>query len=242
MNALWYFGERAGRDTATAPAPSGVQSNCSGAALEAALAAKGLPVPKTARAASSGDAGEAAAKVGFPAAIKIISPEASHKTEVGGVALNISDETAAIAAAEGMAKKLRSIDPNARIDGFLAQEMVSGIELLVGARDDDQYGPMLIVGAGGVMVELVKDVALRLLPTSEDDIRNMLSELRVSSMLDGFRGSGPADTDALIAGIKGLSEFILDHRTWLADIEINPLMVRPKGKGVCAVDIRTVAR
>ena len=120
--------------------------------------------------------------------------------------------------------------------------MVSGIELLVGARDDDQYGPMLIVGAGGVMVELIKDVALRLLPVSEDDIRNMLSELRVSSMLDGFRGSGPADTDALIAGIKGLSEFFLDHRTWLADIEINPLMVRPKGKGVCAVDIRTVER
>jgi acyl-CoA synthetase (NDP forming) len=242
MNALWYFGERAGRETATAPAPSGTQSNCSGEALEAALAAKGLPVPKTARATNSSDAGEAATKVGFPAAIKIISPEASHKTEVGGVALNISDETAAIAAAEGMAKKLHAIDSKASIDGFLAQEMVSGVELLVGARDDDQYGPMLIVGAGGVMVELIKDVALRLLPASEDDIRNMLSELRVSSMLDGFRGIGPADTDALIAGIKGLSEFFLDHRTWLADIEINPLMVRPKGKGVCAVDIRTVER
>ena len=119
MNALWYFGERAGRETATAPAPSGTQSNCSGEALEVALAAKGLPAPKDSRVrANSSEAGEAATKVGFPAAIKIISPEASHKTEVGGVALNISDETAAVAAAEGMAKKLHAIDSNANIEGF----------------------------------------------------------------------------------------------------------------------------
>ncbi len=242
MNALWFFGERAGRDTPEIPTPAGAQANCDGEALETALAARGLPAPKTARAANSDKAGDAAATVGFPAALKIISPEAGHKTEIGGVALNIADETAAVAAAEGMAKKLHAIDPKAHIDGFLAQEMVSGVELLVGARDDPQYGPMLIVGAGGVMVELVKDIALRLLPASEDDIHNMLGDLRVSALLDGFRGSGPADKEALIAGIKGLSDFFLDHRTWLADIEINPLMVRPKGQGVCAVDIRTVGR
>ncbi|MBK19245.1 MAG: hypothetical protein CMM52_10475 [Rhodospirillaceae bacterium] len=242
MNALWFHAERAGRKTPTPPAPNGKKENCSGEALEAALEVKGLSSPKTARAANSDEAGKAASQVGFPAALKIISPEASHKTEVGGVALNITDETAANAAADSMAKKLHAIDANATIEGFLAQEMVSGVELLIGAREDDQYGPILIVGAGGVMVELVKDVALRLLPASEDDINNMLAELKVSSMLDGFRGSGPADKDALIASIKGLSEFFLDHRTWLSDIEINPLMVRPKGHGVCAVDIRTVKK
>ena len=224
------------------PEPSGNKRNCSGEALEAALAAKDLPAPKTARASNSKEIGKAAATVGFPAAIKIISPQANHKTEVGGVCLNISDEVAAVAAAENMTKKLNAIDTQANIDGFLAQEMVLGVELLVGARDDDQYGPILIVGAGGVMVELVKDVSVRLLPVSENDIRDMLGELKISTLIDGFRGGGPTDKDALIAGIKGLADFFLDHRTWLADIEINPLMVRPKGKGICAVDIRAVTR
>ena len=242
MNALWFFGERAGRDVPPIPKPSGNKRNCSGKALEAALAAKDLPAPKSARAANSKEIGKAAAKVGFPAAIKIISPQANHKTEVGGVCLNISDEVAAVAAAENMTKKLNAIDSQANIDGFLAQEMVLGVELLIGARDDDQYGPILIVGAGGVMVELVKDVSVRLLPVSKNDIRDMLGELKISTLLDGFRGGGPTDKDALIAGIKGLADFFLDHRTWLADIEINPLMVRPKGKGICAVDIRAVMR
>jgi acetyltransferase len=242
MNALWFFGERAGRDVPPIPKPSGNKRNCSGKALEAALAAKDLPAPKTARAANSKETGKAAATVGFPAAIKIISPQANHKTEVGGVCLNISDEVAAVAAAENMTKKLNAIDSQANIDGFLAQEMVLGVELLIGARDDDQYGPILIVGAGGVMVELVKDVSVRLLPVSKNDIRDMLGELKISTLLDGFRGGGPTDKDALIAGIKGLADFFLDHRTWLADIEINPLMVRPKGKGICAVDIRAVTR
>ena len=241
MNALWFFGERAGRNLPPIPKPSGNKRNCSGEALEAALAAKDLPAPKSARAANSKEIGKAAAKVGFPAAIKIISPQANHKTEVGGVCLNISDEVAAVAAAENMTKKLNAIDTKANIDGFLAQEMVLGVELLVGARDDDQYGPILIVGAGGVMVELVKDVSVRLLPVSENDIRDMLGELKISTLIDGFRGGGPTDKDALIAGIKGLADFFLDHRTWLADIEINPLMVRPKGKGICAVDIRAVS-
>ena len=242
MNALWFFGERAGRDVPPIPEPSGNKRNCSGEALEAALAAKDLPAPKTARAANSKEIGKAAATVGFPAAIKIISPQANHKTEVGGVCLNITDELAAVAAAENMTKKLNAIDTKANIDGFLAQEMVLGVELLVGARDDDQYGPILIVGAGGVMVELVEDVSVRLLPASENDIRDMLGELKISTSLDGFRGGGPADKEALIAGIKGLANFFLDHRTWLADIEINPLMVKPKGEGICAVDIRAVTR
>ncbi len=149
---------------------------------------------------------------------------------------------AAVAAAENMTKKLNAIDTQANIDGFLAQEMVPGVEVLVGARDDDQYGPILIVGAGGVMVELVKDVSVRLLPASENDIRDMIGELKISTLLNGFRGGKPADKDALIAGIKGLADFFLDHRTWLADVEINPLMVKTRGEGVCAVDIRVVAR
>ncbi len=242
MNALWFYAQRAGRNITALPAPTGNADHCTGDALEAALAAAGIPAPNTARANNAAEAGAASAHVGFPAALKIISPEASHKTEVGSVALNIADTAGAVAAAQAMQTRLKAHDPSARIEGFLAQEMVSGTEILVGARNDALYGPMIIVGAGGVMVELMRDVAIRLLPITPDDARSMLGELKSAALLDGFRGAPVADTDALIKAIVALGDFYLSHRNFLADIEINPLMVRARGDGVCAVDIRTVAR
>jgi len=101
---------------------------------------------------------------------------------------------------------------------------------------------MIILGAGGVMVELMRDVAVRLLPVSADDARTMLDELKSAALLDGYRGAATADREALIAAIVALGDFYLNHRHILADIEINPLMVRTKGDGVCAVDIRAVAK
>ncbi len=242
MNALWFFAGRTGRTPPVPGEPKGKAANCAGPALEAALSKAGVPLPRTAHALTAAEAGEAATTVGFPAALKIVSPQASHKTEVGGVALNVADEAAAVAAAKAMEARLKSHDPHARIDGFLAQEMVSGTEVLIGARDDALYGPMLVLGTGGVMVELMRDVALCLLPASAADVRAMLDRLKLKTLLSGFRGAPPGDIDALIEAAVALGEFYLDHRTWLADIEINPLMVRPKGQGVCAVDIRTVGR
>jgi acetyltransferase len=242
MNALWFFAQRAGKHIPALSEPTGKADNCTGEALEAALAAVGIPAPGTARATAASEAGAAAAAVGFPAALKIISPDASHKTEVGGVSLNITDVAGAVAAAEAMQARLTAHQSAARIDGFLAQEMVSGTEMLVGARDDALYGPMIILGAGGVMVELMRDVAIRLLPVTEDDVRAMLDGLKSAALLDGYRGAPVADKDALIAAVVALGDFYLDHRNVLADLEINPLMVRSAGKGVCAVDIRAVAR
>lgn len=242
MNALWFYAQRAGRVVGPLPTPAGRQEDCTGEALEKALAGLGIPAPKTARANSSAEAGDAAESVGFPAALKIISPAASHKTEVGGVALNIGDTEGAITAAETMAARLKAHDPSARVDGFLAQEMVSGVEMLVGAREDALYGPVIILGAGGVLVELMRDVAVRLLPVGEDDVRDMLSSLKSAPLLDGYRGAPAADKDALIAAVVALGNFYLDHRNFLEDIEINPLMVRPRGDGVCAVDIRVISR
>ena len=242
MNALWFYAQRAGNNITVLPEPTGRADNCSGEALEAALAAAGIPAPKTARASNAADAGSAAASVGFPAALKIVSPEASHKTEIGGVALNIADAADAVTAADAMQARLLAHDPAARIEGFLAQEMVSGTEMLVGARDDALYGPMIILGAGGVMVELMRDVAIRLLPVTESDVRTMLGELKSAALLDGYRGAAPADKDALVAAVVTLGDFYLNHRHVLADMEINPLMVRAKGQGVCAVDIRAISR
>ena len=242
MNALWFYAQRAGRVVGELPAAQGRKEDCEGEALEKTLASAGIPAPKTARAENAAEAGAAAASVGFPTALKIVSPEASHKTEVGGVSLNITDEQSAVASAESMEVRLKAHDPSAHVEGFLAQEMVSGTEMLVGARDDALYGPMIILGAGGIMVELMRDVAVRLLPVSEDDVRTMLASLKSAALLDGYRGAPTADKEALIAAVVALGNFYLNHRHLLADVEINPLMVRPRGEGVCAVDIRAIKR
>ena len=117
-------------------------------------------------------------QIGFPVAVKIVSPQASHKTEVGGVTLGLRDAAAVRAAAEAMTARLAGHDPSARIDGFLVQEMVSGVEMILGVREDPQFGPFMLVGLGGVMVEVMRDVAIRLLPIDEDTARDMLRSLR----------------------------------------------------------------
>jgi acetate---CoA ligase (ADP-forming) len=122
------------------------------------------------------------------------------------------------------------------------QEMASGIEAIVGARSDPLYGPMLLVGAGGVLVELVEDAELRLLPVTADDVSEMVEGLKLARLLSGFRGRPAADRAAFEAAALAVGRFFLDHRTKITDIEINPLMVWPKGRGAVAVDVRVVWR
>ena len=125
----------------------------------ALLAAHGLTVPKSALGKTPDEAAAHATRIGFPVAVKIVSPEASHKTEVGGVTLGLRDAAAVRAAAEAMAARLAGHDPRARVDGFLVQEMVAGVEMILGVREDPQFGPFMLVGLGGVTVEAMKDVA-----------------------------------------------------------------------------------
>jgi acetate---CoA ligase (ADP-forming) len=120
--------------------------------------------------------------------------------------------------------------------------MVDGIETIVGTRIDPMYGPLLLVGSGGVLVELARDIALRMLPVGAGDVHAMIGELKLKTLLAGFRGQPAADEAALARAATGLSRFFLDHREKLLDIEINPLIVRRKGKGAVAVDIRAVWR
>ena len=112
--------------------------------------------------------------------------------------------------------------------------------MIVGAHSDPLYGPMMVVGAGGILVELVKDVAFRLLPVTPEDARAMIAELKVGKLLAGFRGRPRADVDAVVRAICGLSALYLDHRQLLSDLEINPLIVLSEGNGVRAVDVRPV--
>ena len=177
-----------------------------------------------------------------PVALKIISPDILHKTEAGGVALDLRGGAAVEAAADALVAAARAAAPGARIDGLLVQEMVSGVEAIVGAHSDPLYGPLLLVGAGGVLVELVKDAALRLLPVTGADVSAMVDGLRLTSLLAGFRGRPPADRAALETAALALSQFYLDHRARIDDIEINPLIVRPNGLGAVAVDVRVLWR
>jgi succinyl-CoA synthetase beta subunit len=157
------------------------------------------------------------------------------------VRLNLKSPAEVAREAAALVDVVNKLAPAAQLDGFEVQEMVEGIEIIVGAHQDPLFGPMMVVGAGGILVELVKDVACRLLPVGPLDARSMIGELKVAKLLAGFRGRPAADLDALIAAICGLSELYLDHRHLLTDLEVNPLIVLPKGKGVRAVDVRTAA-
>jgi succinyl-CoA synthetase beta subunit len=172
--------------------------------------------------------------------VKVQSPDILHKTEAGGVVLNLRDREAVLATADALISSTRASHPGARIDGFLVQEMVDGIEAIVGARTDVLYGPMLLVGAGGVLVELTKDVALRLLPVTSDDVCGMVDALKLRKLLEGFRGQPAADRAAFEATAMAVARFYLDHRARIAEIEINPLIVRPHGQGSVAVDVRVI--
>jgi acyl-CoA synthetase (NDP forming) len=201
-----------------------------------------VPAPRSRFATSPGAAAEAARRIGFPVALKIVSPEFLHKTEIGGVRLGLGSAASVRRAATELARAIRRASPRAEITGYLVQEMISGVEMIVGVRDDPLYGPVMVVGSGGILVELVRDTAFRMLPVDRRTAREMIGGLSASRLLAGFRGARAHDAPALADAICGLSRFYLDHRPWLADLEINPLIVREAGKGVRAVDIRAIRR
>jgi len=241
LAALTFYGARRGRRIAPLPPPRGRAETLRGSAFETALASRGLTPPKSALAASPSEAAEIAAAIGFPVALKIASAQISHKTEVGGVRLNLKSPEEVEREAKALAAAVSGMAPGARLDGFLLQEMVEGIEVIIGAHLDPLFGPIILVGAGGILVELVRDVACRLLPVGPQDARGMIGELKAAKLLAGFRGRPAADTEALVTAICGLSDFYLDHRHLLSELEINPLIVLPEGKGVRAVDVRMAA-
>ena len=238
MNALWFHAERQGR---VPPSPASAKSSALGVGgLEATLASYGISCAASRNVQTAEDAAAAAQAIGFPVALKIQSSAILHKTEAGGVALGLASPKAVLEAARELADRAHARVPDAVIDGYLVQQMVTGVEVIVGARTDPLYGPMLLVGAGGILVELARDVSLALLPLSPAEIGRMLDPLAVSRLLAGYRGSPPADRAALETTIAGLARFYLDHREKIRDIEINPLMVQPAGQGVVAVDVRVI--
>jgi acetate---CoA ligase (ADP-forming) len=239
LRSLADYG-RVMREGAAAPLPA--PGNDPDTDLSSILAAHGLTEPRSALARNADEAADKAAAVGFPVVVKLISPAASHKTEVGAVTLNLTDAPSVRDAALAMQRRLEALVPGAAVDGFLVQEMVSGVEMIVGVRDDPQYGPLMAVGLGGIFVEVLQDLAIRLLPVDAAMAREMLLSLRGAALFGAFRGAKPRDVEAVARAIAGLSEVFLEHRAKFSDIEVNPLIVLADGEGVRAVDVRTVKR
>jgi acetyltransferase len=242
LQSLVRYAAAQQRGVTTLPEPRGRVDRLTGAHFDGLLAEHGLRAPKSAVAKTADEAAEQATAIGFPVAVKIVSPQASHKTEVGGVALGVRDAAAVKSAANAMAKRLAAHDRAAQIQGFLVQEMVDGLEMILGVREDPQYGPFMLAGFGGIMVEVMHDVAIRLLPIDEDTARDMLRSLRGGALLGAFRGKPPRDVDAVMRAMTGLSRLFADHRPWLTDLEINPLIVLAENKGARAVDVRLIRK
>lgn len=223
-------GEVASLAVAPATTLSGEVVALNEADSKAALAAYGLPVP-TGLSVPIAEAGAAAADIGFPVAVKLLSETILHKTDVDGVALGLSNVQAVQETAEAMAVRLE-------IEMVLIEPMAPKpvAELIVGVTHNDSFGPVMVIGAGGILVELFRDSASLLLPTTEDDIRRAIAGLKIAKLLDGFRGGPKGDLDALVAAVMAIASYAHDQRANLAELDVNPLFVLPEGDGVVAVD------
>ena len=168
--------------------------------------------------------------------MKISSPDIAHKTEAGGVRLNVAPAEAPVVFEEIVASANR-YRADARIDGVLVQEMAPpGIEMMLGVSRDPVFGPIVVAALGGIHVEVLGDVAYRVAPIGRDEARRMLDELRGRKLLDGVRGALPSDTDALCDAIVRLSWLAVDLADQIEEIDINPLRVYASGAGVLALD------
>jgi acyl-CoA synthetase (NDP forming) len=195
------------------------------AAAKDVLREYGVPVVEEAVVADVGRAVEAAAELGFPVAMKIVSPDILHKTEVGVVKLNIQSSEQVADAFEELMAKARALEPTPRIEGLLVQPMVPrGIELMIGGRVDPLFGPLVLVGMGGIMVELLRDSAVELAPISLKQANGMLESLKGYPLLKGFRGAEGAELQGVAEVICRVSEFLHDYGDQVAEIDVNPLI------------------
>ena len=210
---------------------------------KALLAGYGIPRPLEELATSANAAVTAAARIGGAVALKVQSPDITHKTEAGGVALGLDGETAVREAYARIIANAAAAHPAARIDGVLVQQMARpGIEIILGISRDPDFGSMLMVGLGGIHVEVLRDVAFAPVPIGPDEALSLLGELRGAALLDGVRGAPPADRATLAELIAALSRFAADHADQIEEIDLNPVIVHPQGQGLSVVDALIVRR
>jgi succinyl-CoA synthetase beta subunit len=195
-------------------------------------------MPAVAAAATADEAAAAARAIGFPVALKLASATITHKTDVGGVILDVGDEDAARAGFTAIARRLAALGRQAEMTGVTVQPMIArGVELFVGATRTPGFGPLIAFGTGGVAVELWQDVVFRLHPLTREDAREMLDRIRGKALLDGFRGGPVADRDAIVDVLVRVDRLIADLAD-VAELDINPLVAHGPGCGALALDVR----
>jgi acyl-CoA synthetase (NDP forming) len=208
---------------------------------KAVLACYGVPVVGEKLVQSAEEAVAAATTLGLPVAMKVESPDIPHKTEAGVIRLNLKTAEDVKAAYDAVMANAGKYNARAKINGVLVQPMApSGAEIMIGATIDPQFGPLIVAGIGGVMVELLKDSALELAPVTKLEARAMLGRLRSQKVLEGFRGAEPVDQEKLANIIVRLSEFADDQRELIAELDVNPLICA--GSRIVAVDALIVKR
>lgn len=200
-----------------------------------------VPLERSVRDADA--AVQAAEALGYPVVLKILSEDIAHKTEAGGVALNLADAAAVRAASARIFASVAAHAPQARIEGLLVAPMLrGGTELIAGISRDPVFGPVVMVGMGGIYAEVLRDVAVQPAPVSQAQALAMIRSLRLFPLLDGARGQARADIDAAARAVARLSEFACVHRDQVGEIDLNPILVRPAGQGIAILDALMVAR
>jgi len=200
----------------------------------------GIPVVRASLAKNQKEAVETARKLGFPVAMKIVSQDITHKSDLGGVKLGLADEAQTQKAYEDMMASIRQKAPDARITGVSIQKMTRpGIELIVGLSRDPQFGPMIMFGLGGTLVEILKDVSFRLVPLARRDAAEMIKEIKGHAILQGYRGQEPVNIRALEDFILLVSEFI-EKNPQIEELDLNPVF--GYRDGVIAADARIILK
>ncbi|QLH11398.1 3-hydroxypropionate--CoA ligase [Nitrosarchaeum sp. AC2] len=188
----------------------------------------GVKVPPFALVTTAEDAAKQAKKIGFPLVMKVVSPQILHKTDVGGVKVgldNVNDVKKTFKDMYGRLSKKKGVE----VKGILLEKMVpKGVELIVGIQNDPQFGPVIMVGLGGIMTEVMKDVAFRMLPITTSDAKSMINELKGSALLKGFRGSEPIDTNMVANMLVQIGKLGVDNADYINSIDFNPVIVYPK--------------
>jgi len=207
------------------------------------LAGAGLAVVEDRLAATGDEAVDAARELGFPVVLKIASADIAHKTEVDGIRLNIDSDESAREAFHSLMDGAKRQRPHARLDGVLVSPMLDGgVETILGIHRDPVFGPVVMFGLGGVLVEVLGDVSFRVAPFDEDEAQRMVLQLKGRAILEGARGRRPYDLQALFTALARLSQFAAAQAETIESVDINPFLVLPEGRGAIALDALVIPR
>jgi len=202
------------------------------------LDAYGFPLPQSIVATTEDEAVDAANKIGYPIVMKISSPQIVHKSDAGGVKVNLTNDDETRDGFRTIMENAKKYDSNAEIKGVLIVEMVKGgKEMIIGSKLEPGMGPVVMLGMGGIYVEILKDVTFRLAPLTDQEANDMISSIKTKKLLDGVRGEEPSDINKLSECIQRLSQLVSDFKE-IKELDMNPVLVMEKGQGCKILDVR----